>query len=131
MVYDLDVSNDGTKLYVAGSFTTIGGVTRQRIARLNLPSGTVDTAWTANANAIVATVSSDNSNVYVGGDFTTIKYAPASASPASARRTATSSPRSPPRRTSGSARARSPAVRLIVGGEVDLVNSSRNRASSR
>ena len=40
MVYDLDVSNDGTKLYVAGSFTTIGGQTRQRIARLNLPSGT-------------------------------------------------------------------------------------------
>ena len=73
MVYDLDVSNDGTKLYVAGSFTTIGGQTRQRIARLNLPSGTVDTAWTANANAIVATVSSDNNNVYVGGDFTTIK----------------------------------------------------------
>ena len=73
MVYDLDVSNDGTKLYVAGSFTTIGGQTRQRIARLNLPSGTVDTAWTANANGIVATVTSDNNNVYVGGDFTTIK----------------------------------------------------------
>ena len=59
MVYDLDVSTDGTKLYVAGSFTTIGGPTRQRIARLNLPSGTVDTAWTANANAIVATVISE------------------------------------------------------------------------
>src|SRR3954449_3591499 len=73
MVYDLDVSNDGTKLYVAGSFTTIGGPTRQRIARLNLPSGTVDTAWQANANGIVATVASDNNNVYVGGDFTTIK----------------------------------------------------------
>src|SRR3954469_324965 len=73
MVYDLDVSNDGTKLYVAGSFTTIGGQTRQRIARLNLPSGTVDTAWQANANGIVATVASDNTNVYVGGDFTTIK----------------------------------------------------------
>ena len=58
---------------MAGSFTTIGGQTRQRIARLNLPSGTVDTAWTANANAIVATVSADNNNVYVGGDFTTIK----------------------------------------------------------
>ena len=73
MVYDLDVSNDGTKLYVAGSFTTIGGQTRQRIARLNLPSGTVDTSWTANADGIVATVTSDANNVYVGGDFTTIK----------------------------------------------------------
>ena len=73
MVYDLDVSNDGTKLYVAGSFTTIGGQTRQRIARLNLPSGTVDTAWSANADGIVATVISDNNSVYIGGDFTTVK----------------------------------------------------------
>ncbi len=73
MVYDLDVSSDGTKLYVAGSFTTIGGVTRQRVARLNLPSGTVDTGWSANANGIVATVTSNATSVYVGGDFTTIK----------------------------------------------------------
>ena len=73
MVYDLDVSPNGQFLYVAGSFTTIGGQTRQRIARLNLPSGTVDTAWSANANAIVATVISDNNNVYIGGDFTNVK----------------------------------------------------------
>lgn len=73
IVYDVDVSNDGTKLYVAGSFTTVGGTTRQRVARLNLPSGTLDTAWTANANATVMTVTSDNSSVYVGGDFTSIK----------------------------------------------------------
>jgi hypothetical protein len=72
-VYALNVSTDGTKLYVAGNFTTVGGTTRQRIARLNLPSGTVDTAWTANANAIVATVTSNASSVYVGGDFTNIK----------------------------------------------------------
>ena len=72
-VYDVDVSSDGTKLYVVGSFTTVGGQTRQRIARLNLPSGSVDTAWTANANAIVATVTSDASSVYVGGDFTNVK----------------------------------------------------------
>src|SRR4051812_18610675 len=73
MVYDLDVSNDGTKLYVTGSFTTIGGQTRQRIARLNLPSGTVDTAWQATANGIVPPAASDNNNVSVGGDFPTIK----------------------------------------------------------
>ena len=45
-VLDLAVSPDGSKLYVAGSFTTIGSSTRQRIARLNLPSGSVDTRWT-------------------------------------------------------------------------------------
>ncbi len=72
-VLDVAVSPDGSKLYVAGSFTTVGGATRQRIARLNLPSGSVDSGWSANADGSVATVAVNSSAVYVGGDFTTIK----------------------------------------------------------
>ncbi len=59
VVSDIDVSNDGTKLYIAGSFSMVGSTARQNLARLNLPSGSVDTTWTANANATVMTVASD------------------------------------------------------------------------
>ena len=130
-VYDVDVSPNGEYLYVAGSFTTIGGQTRQRIARLNLPSGTVDTAWQANANAIVATVIADNNNVYVGGDFTTHQgHRTRRASPSSTPRTATSSPPSPPAPTSASPRACSSTnpARLLVGGENDIVNGQPQAA---
>ena len=128
MVYDVDVSPNGQYLYVAGSFTTIGGQTRQRIARLNLPSGTVDTALDARTPTRSSPPSSsDNNNVYVGGDFTTIKdAAPHSASRSSTRPTAMSSPRSTPAPTSGSPRARiAPnGTRLLVGGEIDVVNGA-------
>ena len=125
-VYDVDVSPNGQYLYVAGSFTTIGGQTRQRIARLNLPSGTVDTAWQANANAIVATVISDNNNVYVGGDFTTIKN---TARQRIAKLNATNGnvvtafTANADKRVGESALAPN-GSRLIMGGELDTTNGT-------
>jgi hypothetical protein len=124
MVYDVDVSPNGQYLYVAGSFTSIGGQTRQRIARLNLPSGTVDTAWQANANAIVATVIADNNNVYVGGDFTTIK---GTARQRIAKLNATNGNVVTAFNASSDKRIAESALgpnsnRLIVGGENDVVN---------
>ncbi len=124
MVYDVDVSPNGQYLYVAGSFTTIGGQTRQRIARLNLPSGSVDTTWQANANAIVATVTSDNSNVYVGGDFTTIKN---TARTRIARLNATNGDVVTAFTANADARVSESALgggRLIVGGEIGTVNGT-------
>ena len=124
MVYDVDVSPNGQYLYVAGSFTTIGGQTRQRIARLNLPSGTVDTNWQANANAIVATVTADSNNVYVGGDFTTIKN---TARTRIAKLNATNGNVVTAFTANADARVSEAALgggRLIVGGEVGTVNAT-------
>lgn len=72
-VLDVDVSSDGTKLYLVGAFTAVSGQPRSHVARLDLPGGTLDTSWTADANSTVATVTSNTTAVYVGGDFTTIK----------------------------------------------------------
>jgi chitodextrinase len=124
LVYDLDVSPNGQYLYVAGLFTSIGGQTRQRIARLNLPSCTVDTTWSANANATVATVIADNNNVYVGGDFTTIKGV---ARQRIAKLNATNGnvvtafTANADKRVSESVIAPN-GSRVIMGGEVDFVN---------
>ena len=44
----LPVQADG-KILIGGGFTTIGGVARNRIARLN-PDGSLDTGFDPNAN---------------------------------------------------------------------------------
>jgi hypothetical protein len=72
-VLDLEVSADGTKLYVVGAFTSVNATQRLHIARLNVSDGSLDTTWTADADATVATVVANASAVYVGGDFTNIK----------------------------------------------------------
>src|SRR4051812_47312951 len=50
-VFGLSVQPDG-KILVAGSFTQIGGVARNRLARLNL-DGTVDAGFNPNAGSPV------------------------------------------------------------------------------
>jgi len=59
-------------IYVGGLFTTIGGVARNSIARLN-SDGTVDPTFNPNANFSVNAIALDSSgNPIVGGVFTTI-----------------------------------------------------------
>jgi len=60
------------KIYVGGSFTTIGGSSKSCLARLN-SDGTLDTGYTLNANTTVETIyQTPDEKIYVGGAFTTI-----------------------------------------------------------
>ena len=74
----VEASPDGTKLFVAGSFGTVNGVARQKVASLNLTTGApiagFDTTRSTNnqATALAAT----NSTVYVGGKFTRVNGQP-------------------------------------------------------
>lgn len=68
-VYDLVVSPDGSRLYIVGGFTTVNGVTRNRVAAINLPSGTLNTQFNANAGYTVTAVELLGSRLYLGGDF--------------------------------------------------------------
>ncbi len=67
----VEASPDGTKLFVAGAFNTVGGVARQKVASLDLttgaPIGTFNFSQSTNnqATALAAT----NSTLYVGGRF--------------------------------------------------------------
>jgi len=129
-VFDLEVSPDGTKLYVVGAFTSVGGVSRQRVARLNLPSGTLDTTWSANADAVVATVVANDSSVYVGGDFGIIGTV---ARTRLARLNTTNGDvvtqftASSDKRITESALAED-GSRLLVGGENDVINGETQGA---
>jgi hypothetical protein len=69
----LAVSPDGSTVYAAGYFTSIGGQPRNYIAAINAATGAA-TSWDPNANNNVAALalSSDGTTVYAGGDFTSM-----------------------------------------------------------
>lgn len=67
------LSTDGTSIFVAGSFSSVGGNTAiKRLAKLTT-TGTVVSSFKAAPNATVNDVVVRGSRVYVGGAFTSIK----------------------------------------------------------
>ena len=73
VVRDVKLSNDGSRLYVAGDFTSFhgGADTRLHIAAIETASTAIVTPWAPDADDIVRTItlSSDGSVLYAGGDF--------------------------------------------------------------
>jgi hypothetical protein len=70
--YVRQLATDGTKLFVGGSFTSIGNVNRSRLAALDLNTGAVDTVWAAGANSNVYALEVRGTRLYVGGSFSTL-----------------------------------------------------------
>ncbi|MBI5674697.1 MAG: DUF4214 domain-containing protein, partial [Nitrospirae bacterium] len=70
-VYAIAVQGDG-KILIGGGFTTIGGTTRNRIARLNT-DGSLDTSFNPNANSGIWSIAvQGDGKILIGGGFTTI-----------------------------------------------------------
>ncbi|MCC6226451.1 MAG: hypothetical protein IT195_08600 [Microthrixaceae bacterium] len=121
----LALSADGSRLFVGGTFTTVDGTARNRLASVRTSDGTLDTAFSANANASVIALAATSDALYVGGDFTTLKNT-------TQTRMAKVSPANGAVDTGFSAsfdgRVRTIAVapnnsRVIVGGTFDNTNS--------
>ena len=70
----VEASPDGTKLFVAGTFSTISGVPRQKVASLSLTTGTpvASFAFTGATNNVGSALAATNTTLYVGGKFTRI-----------------------------------------------------------
>ena len=70
----VEASPDGTKLFVGGTFSTISGVARQKVASLNLTTGAPVSgfATTRSTNNAVTALAATNSTLYVGGRFSRI-----------------------------------------------------------
>lgn len=70
---ELSLSPQGDYLYTGGSFTAVGGVTRNRLAKIDAVTGAVG-PWNPNANKTVSALalSPGGDLVYAGGDFTTL-----------------------------------------------------------
>ncbi|GAB4084272.1 hypothetical protein GCM10028784_09020 [Myceligenerans cantabricum] len=70
-VKDLAVSADGSRLYVAGQFTSVDGTTRYRAAAFNTRTGAL-TAFRPSVNAVVNAVATVGGDVFLGGAFTSV-----------------------------------------------------------
>ena len=70
----VEASPDGTKLFVGGSFNTVNGVAKQKVASLNLTTGAPLTTFgfTNSTNNAGPALAATNSTVYVGGRYTRI-----------------------------------------------------------
>ncbi|HSD08143.1 T9SS sorting signal type C domain-containing protein [Flavobacterium sp.] len=70
-VYALSVDNVSGKILVGGSFTSVGGVPKNRLVRLN-SDGSLDTAFTADVNGSVLAISPESTGgkIVIGGNFT-------------------------------------------------------------
>ncbi len=66
------VAVDGSYIYAGGSFTTIGGLSRNYIAKLDDSNGNAVSGWDANASSSVYKIKIIGSDIYTGGAFTTI-----------------------------------------------------------
>jgi len=63
---------DGSRIYVGGDFTSVGGTTRSRIAALNPVTGAMITSFNARADGSVKSLAATASTVYAGGLFTQV-----------------------------------------------------------
>jgi trimeric autotransporter adhesin len=63
-------------VYIGGSFKSVNGVPVKRIAKLSMTTGEVITAFNANSNGEVKTMSRVGTRLFVGGGFTAIKGEP-------------------------------------------------------
>jgi PKD repeat protein len=62
-------SPDGSRVYVGGQFTTVSGVTRNRIAAFSTATGALISTFAPSINYTVNSIVATNSTVYVGGAF--------------------------------------------------------------
>jgi hypothetical protein len=70
----LALSRDGTTLFVAGRFSTVGGVARRNIAAIRVSDCALRNhfaGWSVNGEIYSLLV--DGNSLYVGGDFTSIR----------------------------------------------------------
>ncbi|TXK17733.1 PKD domain-containing protein [Homoserinibacter sp. GY 40078] len=65
----IDASPDGSRVYVGGAFTTVDGVTRNRIVAFDTATGQAISSFAGSANGEVFAIDSTSSTVYFAGNF--------------------------------------------------------------
>jgi hypothetical protein len=70
------VASDGRWVYLAGDFTTVNGVPRQRVARVDRATGAVDPSFTVSTNDYVRDLLLVGNRLYLVGAFGSVNGVP-------------------------------------------------------
>ena len=71
-VLSVAASPDGSRVYIAGDFTSVSGNTRNRVAAFDTATGALIASFSPNVGGRVKTIIATNDRVYIGGGFTTV-----------------------------------------------------------
>ncbi len=76
-VYALEASPDGSRLFVGGDFTSVGGTSTGALVALDPATGAIDASWSGRVGGyqLVRDFDIDAGQLYVGGGFTSISSA--------------------------------------------------------
>jgi DNA-binding beta-propeller fold protein YncE len=66
------VSPDGTTVYAGGTFLSVDGSARSRLAAFDASTGSLSPDWHPDANGEVLALAADAGNIYAGGSFSTL-----------------------------------------------------------
>ena len=127
-IRNMTLSPDGSRLYVAGSFTSIAGSTRYRIAAFDTATGAL-TSFRPVLNGKVNAVAATNDTVYLVGQFTTANGAAVSGAAAYDAVTGVRKAGWAPTVSNGqatSAVVKSDGTKVVIGGYFQSVNGSSN-----
>lgn len=115
----------GSRIFIGGSFTMVGGLPRRGLAALNADTGAVDPSWSADVAGEVLSlaVSPTGTGVYAGGAFTSVRGVPRANLAAVSASTGLVSPWNPGANSSVLAIASSSSS-VIVGGKFTVVGGA-------
>jgi PKD repeat protein len=122
----LAASPDGTRLYAAGSFTSVDGRTRYRVAAFDVATGSLVTSFNPTVNSRVNAIVATDATVYLGGIFSSVQKQTRPGLAALAAATGAIQPFAPaPAGGEVRALALDPsASELVVGGSFTTLNGS-------
>jgi hypothetical protein len=72
------LATDGSRLFVGGSFTTLNGITRNRVAAVSTATGAVDLGFRAETNSNVYGLARYQDRLVIGGSFSAVAGQPRS-----------------------------------------------------
>lgn len=71
-VRNLAIDAGSGSIYIGGSFTAVNGVSRVNLAKINLTTGALVTAWTSNTNGYIYKIKLSGTTLFAAGSFTTV-----------------------------------------------------------
>ncbi|HWV50455.1 MAG TPA: PKD domain-containing protein, partial [Microbacterium sp.] len=123
------VSPDGSRLYIAGGFTSVDGAARYRVAAFDTASGALIANWAPGTNGVVNDIVATNTTVYLAGEFSNVNNTARTRVAAVSAQTGAVLPFNPVLAGGYGARAVvvSPdASKVVIGGSFTSTNGSTN-----